>query len=578
MDVMETDSNLNMTDRDIELLRFLNEQYFMVSGQIYQTFWPDSSVRSGTARQRLSKLVEAGYVKIIETVKAESGRDGVLFPIATNPHRFNRKPMVPDYAADLCFTGSYWGEDREALNLRKGRDQQQLLAIYGHGWDMYPEWEPCWRGAAAYTDLPEIYSSAKMVLDDSHPVTREWNSLNSRVFDALGCGTLVLTNCTGGARDIFGDRLPTFEDASELDSLIEHYLCHPELREALAATLHKEVIENHTYDIRAATFKDTVAAHLRGGGYKFAIKIGIPRAEVQERWGDYHFAIALRRALERAGHFARVDILPHWYSGLSSGDEIVIVLRGLSEYKPDPTSLNLLWLISHPEAITVAELRQYDHVFVASESYTEVLRQDLGEKVSTLLQCTDPDRFFPEVAGAETVRDEIVFIGNSRNERREVVDFALQAGLDFCVYGSNWEQFLPAKRLMGEYIPNEQLRHFYTAAGIVLNDHWQNMRDAGFISNRIFDAGACGATIVTDEMDACRNLFGDLLGYYHSPESLAESIHSLLSENGTSRSKKDRLRSMILDRHTFKHRAEEIMKVVGAAHRFPGGLLPGKAA
>src|SRR3990167_406489 len=69
MDVMETDSNLNMTDRDIELLRFLNEQYFMVSGQIYQTFWPDSSVRSGTARQRLSKLVEAGYVKIIETVK-----------------------------------------------------------------------------------------------------------------------------------------------------------------------------------------------------------------------------------------------------------------------------------------------------------------------------------------------------------------------------------------------------------------------------------------------------------------------------------------------------------------------------
>ena len=58
-----------LTERDIELFRYLNEQKFMVSGQIYQIFWPECDPRSGAARQRLTKLVEAGYLKIIEVDK-----------------------------------------------------------------------------------------------------------------------------------------------------------------------------------------------------------------------------------------------------------------------------------------------------------------------------------------------------------------------------------------------------------------------------------------------------------------------------------------------------------------------------
>lgn len=55
-----------LTARDIELFQYLNEQKFMVSGQIYEIFWPKSDPESGTARQRLTKLVESGYLKIIQ--------------------------------------------------------------------------------------------------------------------------------------------------------------------------------------------------------------------------------------------------------------------------------------------------------------------------------------------------------------------------------------------------------------------------------------------------------------------------------------------------------------------------------
>lgn len=63
-----------LTERDMELFRYLNEQKFMVSGQIYEIFWPESEVRSGTARQRLTKLVESSYVKtlVLEDKKKKS--------------------------------------------------------------------------------------------------------------------------------------------------------------------------------------------------------------------------------------------------------------------------------------------------------------------------------------------------------------------------------------------------------------------------------------------------------------------------------------------------------------------------
>ena len=70
---METENGLDenlkliLTDRDIEIFRFLNEQMVMVCGQIYEIFWPNSEIRSGTARQRLTGLVDAGYIRILET-------------------------------------------------------------------------------------------------------------------------------------------------------------------------------------------------------------------------------------------------------------------------------------------------------------------------------------------------------------------------------------------------------------------------------------------------------------------------------------------------------------------------------
>ena len=42
------------------------------------------------------------------------------------------------------------------------------------------------------------------------------------------------------------------------------------------------------------------------------------------------------------------------------------------------------------------------------------------------------------------------------------------------------------------------LNRYYSSAKIVLNDHWPDMRAHGFLSNRLYDALACGAFVISD--------------------------------------------------------------------------------
>ena len=42
----------------------------------------------------------------------------------------------------------------------------------------------------------------------------------------------------------------------------------------------------------------------------------------------------------------------------------------------------------------------------------------------------------------------------------------------------------------------------------MLADHWDDMREHGFISNRIYDALACGAVVVSDDVAGLDGRFG----------------------------------------------------------------------
>ena len=255
----------------------------------------------------------------------------------------------------------------------------------------------------------------------------------------------------------------------------------------------------------------------RRGALRWALKIGAPAGPEGDVWGDLFFADDLARALRARGHEAYVDRLSVRIRPDDEPDDVVLSLRGMYPATIDPHALSLCWVISHPDWVTAEEMRSCDLVFAASQSWARERSASWGLDIRTLLQATDPRRFAPPDVEA---RSGIVFVGKTRNVFRPIVKDALEAGLRPQIHGDGWEQFIDPALVTSEFLSNDDVPEAYGSAEVVLNDHWEDMRREGFISNRIFDALATATPVISDRIDGVEALFNGAVRTYANAEEL----------------------------------------------------------
>jgi spore maturation protein CgeB len=192
--------------------------------------------------------------------------------------------------------------------------------------------------------------------------------------------------------------------------------------------------------------------------------------------------------------------------------------------------------------------------------------------VTPLHQATDPERFKPDPTGPP---HELLFVANTRRVRRRIVDDLAGTRHDLAVYGRGWKpEFIDPRFVKGEGIPNDQVGRYYSSAAIVLNDHWDDMRDEGFLSNRLYDALACGAFVISDRIAGIEAEFDDAVVTYEDPTDLAASIDRYLADPDERRRRAERGRAAVLARHTFDARAEVLVETVEAISRARAGATP----
>ncbi|MDP1877181.1 MAG: glycosyltransferase [Actinomycetota bacterium] len=258
----------------------------------------------------------------------------------------------------------------------------------------------------------------------------------------------------------------------------------------------------------------------RGRPLRWSVVTSAPKGEAGDQWGDTHFAADLVDALARAGQEASVVARPGAEAAAREQDDVVVVLRGLRRVRPRRGGATwLLWVISHPELVEADEPADFDACFAASAHWT----RHFDVPVQPLLQATNPRRFRPDAAIPDT-GPAVLFVGSTRGEFRPAVREALAAGFDVAVFGVGWEAYLPPERIAGQFVANADLPAAYAAAGIVLNDHWPDMAAEGFLSNRLFDATAVGARVLTDAATGLADAFGGEVRSFSSGAQLAEIL------------------------------------------------------
>jgi glycosyltransferase involved in cell wall biosynthesis len=301
----------------------------------------------------------------------------------------------------------------------------------------------------------------------------------------------------------------------------------------------------------------------RGGGFR--IVLAAPSRAAAPLGGDFHFAAGLERALARRGQRAQLQILPEEADAAGPDPDVVVVLRGRTRYVPRAGPINVLWCISHPEELTGPECDGYDLVCVASEPFAERLRETTSAPVIVLHQATDPEVFYAQPDARH--EHDLVFVGNSRGVRRKVLEDALATGRDVAVYGTGWQGRLDARHLVAQHVPNHELRRIYSSAAIVLNDHWPEMRDQGFASNRLYDAVACGAFVISDHVEGIEERFAGAVHTYDAPEQLEQLVERFLTDPAQRHAQAAAGRAAVLAAHTFAHRVDSLLGALGAGLR-----------
>lgn len=298
---------------------------------------------------------------------------------------------------------------------------------------------------------------------------------------------------------------------------------------------------------------------------RWGIKIASIPGPAGDVWGDTFFADALRAALNLHGQRAVVHRHGAHSTAAAAFDDIVIVLRGLDRTRPVPGKRNILWVISHPDKVSVEEVREFDRVFAASARWATQMTEASGRLVECLLQATDTTRFHMDVQPVPV--GDAIFVGKvfPTRDRRIVFD-AVAIGADLAVYGPGWHDLLPAGVHRGETLDNRELAAYYRGANRVLADHWAGMASSGFLQNRLFDAVAAGCRVVCDEVSGVEDLFSGAVRTYSTRQELAR----LLGPGSESQFPDDESMAEIAARvrseHSFNRRASQLVEAIAEGY------------
>lgn len=244
--------------------------------------------------------------------------------------------------------------------------------------------------------------------------------------------------------------------------------------------------------------------------------------------GDFFLANDLKSGLEKLGYKVEYRFRED-YDNLKLGNAgNVLYFKGYYNFEHLPAvkddGRKRVLYVYYIEGLNFDILNEVDVVASASRKFIDDVVVPRGRPAVYAPQFTNPERFKPADEEADK-QYPVLFVGSNHSGfGRTSVNYAELSGVNLSVFGKFWEKSLPQKELKGQYIDNDELYRYYANAGIVLNDHRQDMMFYGFVSNRIYDVTASGGFVFTDYMPEIVEVYGDSVATYKDFDEFKEKL------------------------------------------------------
>lgn len=219
------------------------------------------------------------YVKRFE----DMGVRAVYNPLAFDPIVLDRCRQFEDRPYDVVFVGgvgvpSHWQQGMRTL-------EAVARAIptfkwWGYGADLLPEesiLRDRYMGTAFGTDMYEIYLQSLIVINRHGEIAQGYAN-NMRMFEATGCGALLLTEAAPNLSDFFtGNECVSYRDADEAIGLIRDLLgSHKKERKWIARNGQKRTLQYHTYAKRMEVVSSVLTEMLGANNTQTSNRSSVP--------------------------------------------------------------------------------------------------------------------------------------------------------------------------------------------------------------------------------------------------------------------------------------------------------------
>jgi spore maturation protein CgeB len=199
-----------------------------------------------------------------------------------------------------------------------------------------------------------------------------------------------------------------------------------------------------------------------------------------------------------------------------------------------------------------------------------VIERRFGAKAARALYCSaDPDLNVPD-SNVEPAYD-LGYLGTYSQDRQPKLDLLLCTPARlwpegrFNVTGPQYPSIIhwPENVARFEHAPPDEHRDFYASQRYTLNVTRADMIRAGYSpSVRLFEAAVCGTPIISDWWPGLETLFRPDVEIIvvHKPDDVLQTLRN--TPEHVRRAMADRARSRVLQHHTGRHRAAELMGYV----------------
>ena len=230
-----------------------------INNQIYKVAWIRNRLTDWFSQSDFTKydLILTGSTIASNEIAKTTGVKTQVLRLGADIENFKKSERNEEFSFDVVFVGNYFGVERKALTylsqLPEKFKKNIKIGVFGKNIGNYPGLKKIWCGEIGYEKLPILYSNSKIVIEDHlEHLTKKWDFINSRIFEAGACGAAVLSDELMEFKRVFPkNSYLTYSNYSEFKSKLKYLLQNQSERQIIGSRLMRNIKESHSYLVRA---------------------------------------------------------------------------------------------------------------------------------------------------------------------------------------------------------------------------------------------------------------------------------------------------------------------------------------